>query len=289
MDLTPTRPTTNYTKASNEILHSTVLTAQQKTAWLQLQSLCIGGRTQAFDSVAEIACELRMPVRTFQRMVLSLEKLGLVERNGRDISLLLPSDTVEQVESKDAKRLSDGRKAQLAWNESAPSSYVRLRKPFTEKILQAVRTHMEHLKVETGVGEFIAAVCKGAKADDFWAKASAQPAWIFGQGDPTDKKTGHVTKLYELSSSKKAANAAWDANNDKDWLEWYASKDLSFDSVERLAVEDLQAAQDHELENAQSGEHQATIFIYSDKAGSLIYWTLKSLAQYNVYYLPTPN
>lgn len=289
MNLIPTRPSNNYTKAPNEILLSDALTPQQKLAWLQLQSLCIGGRPQTFDSIAEVAAELCTPLRTFQRIVKSLEQIGLVERTGRSLSLLMPSDALESVETAEAKKLSDARSAQKAWNEAAPKNYVQLRKPFTEKVVQAIRAHMDHLRVETNVGEFVTAICKGAKADDFWCKANAQPAWIFGQGDPTDKKTGHVTKLYELSTTKKAEDASWDIAKDQDWIDWYTSKDLTFTKVERLSVDSLQEAYQHELDKLDQDEDSDTIFIYGDQEQNVIHWTLKRLAQYNVHYLPTPN
>ena len=274
MELSPTKPTTNFTKASNEILLSTELSDQEKITWLQLQSLCIGDKTTNFAGMSEVASELCRGLRSLQRTIKLLEERGLVERDGSNLTLFLPSDVKEPEEkkqSKEAARIAAARAAQSAWNDNAPDSYVRIRKVLSLKVIKAIEIHMAHLKAEGTVADFIKTVCKGAKAHvKFWANANARPEWIFGAGDPTEKKIGHVSELYRLGTSAKGTAASFDVNDDACWLEWFASKELEVAEVARLVMDRFDAWT-HESEN----EGNKILYIYSNKDGDLVHWTYK--------------
>ena len=282
----PTSPR-NFTQIPNEIIHLDIPMAE-KLIWMQLRSLCPAtGDSYDVGSLAKIGERFGISARNAQKLVKALIKAKLVVKDGENIVLLLPGTEWEAPSEKAEPSLNVRQQVREVWNEFCPKSYVKLRKPAASKLEEAIVAHMEHLEVVGNPADFVKQVLAGAKAHDrFWANANARPEWIFGSGDPTEKKFSNTETLYKLGASKAGQSAAFNPSDDRSWVEWYALKGSpEYTKVKRVLVSDRFDALDNEIELKDSDKLTGdTIRVYSDQEGRIVYWTGQNLPQFR--YLP---
>ena len=277
----------NFTQVPNEILHLDIPMAE-KLIWMQLRSLC-PAQDQSHDvgSLAKIGARFGISARNTQKLVKALIKAKLAVKDGDNIILLLPGEEWEPSDETQPATFNVRQKIRDVWNEFCPDSFVKLRKPVSSKVEDAILAHMEHLSAPGNPDEFVKQVLAGAKAHDrFWANTNARPEWIFGSGDPTEKKFANTETLYKLGASKAGQSAAFNPADDRSWVDWFALKGSpEYVKVKRVQVEDRFDALDNEVELKESGKLTGDIIrVYSDQAGRVVYWTGQNLPQFR--YLP---
>lgn len=277
----------NFTQIPNEIIHLDIPMAE-KLIWMQLRSLC-PAREDSYDvgSLAKIGERFGLSARNAQKLFKALVTAKLAAKDGDNIILLLPGSEWEAPSEKQEQSLNVRQQVRDVWNEFCPKSYVKLRKPVASKLEEAIVAHMEHLEVKGNPADFVKQVLAGAKAHDrFWANANARPEWIFGSGDPTEKKFSNTETLYKLGISKAGQSAAFNPSDDRSWVEWFALKGSpEYVKVKRVQVSNRFDALDNEIELKESGKLTGdTIRVYSDEEGRVIYWTGQNLPQFR--YLP---
>lgn len=287
MIIKPPPMSRNFTQVPNEILHADIPMAD-KLIWMQLRSLCPAIQESCeVGSISSVGRKLGISPRNAQKLVKNLVAAKLAIKDGEDLYLLLPGEDWEAPKKVTTVKTDDKALVRDVWNEFAPDSYVKLRKPISVKILDAIMAHMEHLKFQGTPAELVKQVLAGAKAHErFWANANARPEWIFGAGDPTEKKFSNVETLYKLGNSKAGQSAAFNASDDRSWVEWFAAKGSpEYTKVERISSEDRFSALDDYIEREKSGKlTEDTILIYLDQSDRAIYWTGQNLPSFR--YLP---
>ena len=287
MIIKPPPSSRNFTQIPNEILYLDIPMAE-KLIWMQLRSLCPAtGESYDVGSLSKIGERFGISARNAQKLFKALVEAKLAVKDGDQIFLLVPGAEWKASSEKAEPTLNIRQQVRDVWNEFAPKGYVRLRKPISTKIEEAILVHMEHLEIKTKAPEFVKQVLAGAKAHDrFWANANARPEWIFGSGDPTEKKFANTETLYKLGASKAGQAAAFNPSDDRSWIEWFALKGSDeYVKVKRVKVADRFDALDNEIELKDSGKLTGdTIRVYSDEAGRIVYWTGQNLPQFR--YLP---
>ncbi len=277
----------NFTQVPNDILYADIPMAD-KLVWMQLRSLCPATEeSYQVGSISSVGRKFGLSPRNAQKLVQNLVAAKLAIKDGEDLHLLLPGADWEAPKKVKVTKTDDRSTVRDVWNEFAPNSYVKLRKPVSVKIVDAIMAHMEHLKLEETPAELVKQVLAGAKAHErFWANANARPEWIFGSGDPTEKKFANVETLHKLGSSKAGQSAAFSAADDRSWVEWFAINGSSeYTKVERIDTEDRFSALDDYIERKQSDRlTENTILIYSNQSGQPVYWTNQNLPSFR--YLP---
>jgi hypothetical protein len=287
MIIKPPPSNRNFTQIPNEILYADIPMAD-KLIWMQLRSLCPASEeSHQAGSISSVGRKFGISPRNAQKLVKNLVESKLAVKDGEELYLLLPGEDWEAPAKAVTAKTDDKALVRDVWNEFAPDSYVKLRKPLAAKTIDAIMTHMEHLKFVGTPSELVKQVLAGAKAHDrFWLNANARPEWIFGSGDPTEKKFSNVETLYKLGNSKAGHSAAFNASDDRSWVDWFSSKGSpEYTKVKRLETEDRFSALDHYVELKEAGRlTEDTILIYSDQSGRAVYWTGQNLPQFR--YLP---
>lgn len=277
----------NFTQIPNEILYADIPMAD-KLIWMQLRSLCpASAESYQIGSISSVGRKFGLSPRNAQKLVKNLIASKLAIKDGEDLHLLLPGEDWEAPTKTTVTKTDDKAAVRDVWNEFAPDSYVRLRKPVSVKIVDAIMTHMEHLKFQGTPAELVKQVLAGAKAHDrFWANSNARPEWIFGAGDPTEKKFSNTETLYKLGNSKAGQSASFNSADDRSWVEWFSAKGSpEYTRVERIDTEDRFSALDDYIERKQSDRLTGdTILIYSNQSGQPVYWTNQNLPSFR--YLP---
>jgi len=287
MIIKPPPSTRNFTQIPNEILHADLPMAD-KLIWMQLRSLCPASEeSYQIGSISSVGRKFGISPRNAQKLVKNLVEAKLAIKDGEELYLLLPGEDWEPPTKKVVSKTDDKALIRDVWNEFAPDSYVKLRKPVAAKTVDAIMTHMEHLKFVGTPAELVKQVLAGAKAHDrFWLNANARPEWIFGSGDPTEKKFANVETLYKMGNSKAGQAAAFDPSDDRSWIDWFSSKGSpEYTKVQRIETVDRFSALDHYIDLKDTGrltEH--TILIYSDQSDRIVYWTNQNLPSFR--YLP---
>lgn len=287
MIIKPPPSSRNFTQIPNEIIYLDIPMAE-KLIWMQLRSLCpASGESYDVGSISKVGERFGISARNAQKLVKALVVAKLAVKDGDEIYLLLPGKEWEGPSDKPEPQLNTRQQVKEVWNEFCPKSYVKLRKPISSKIEEALVAHMEHLGVKGSQPDFVKQVLAGAKAHErFWAKANARPEWIFGAGDPTEKKFSNTETLFKLGASKAGQSASFNPSDDRSWLEWFALKGSNeYTKVKRVQVADRFDALDNEIELKESGKLTGdTIRVYSDQEGRIVYWTGQNLPQFR--YLP---
>ena len=287
MIIKPPPSTRNFTQIPNEILYADIPMAD-KLIWMQLRSLCPASEeSYQIGSLSSVGRKLGISPRNAQKLVKNLVEAKLAIKDGEELYLLLPGEDWEPPTKAVVAKTDNKALIRDVWNEFAPDSYVKLRKPVAAKTVDAIMTHMEHLKFVGTPADLVKQVLAGAKAHDrFWLNANARPEWIFGSGDPTEKKFANVETLYKMGNSKAGQSAAFNPADDRSWIEWFSTNGSSeYTKVERVATEDRFSALDDYVQRKESGRlTEDTILIYSDQSGRAVYWTGQNLPSFR--YLP---
>jgi len=287
MIIKPPESSGNFTQIPNAILEAEIPMAD-KMLWMRLRSFCpASGNSPNLGNATDLATRLDLTPRNLWRLLKNLTNQKLAVKDGNNIVLLLPGDDWEAPSKKDEPKLNGRQQVRDIWNEFAPNSYVRLRKPISTKVEEAILCHMEHIGFKGKAPEFVKQVLAGAKAHErFWANTSARPEWIFGSGDPTEKKFSNTETLYKLGNSKAGQAAAFDPADDRSWIDWFSSKGSpEYTEVQRIETVDRFSALDHYIDLKDTGRlTENTILIYSDQSDRIVYWTNQNLPSFR--YLP---
>jgi hypothetical protein len=168
--------------------------------WQRLHLLSSGG---AFDSQEQLAKLCGHPLITWRRHISRLKELGLLESDGKNISLLapggqsVPDPKPKKQRAKAKKPVTEGCSELIdAWNKHKPPAYASL-SILNPKALEAYNYQIKNLNHDINDHDgFIKIVCAGLLNSDFWSDKSLKFYSVFGYGPPTEKKIRNVESLY---------------------------------------------------------------------------------------------
>ena len=151
----------------------------------------------------------------------------------------------------------------------------------------AVEVQAKRLNVERQeYGEFVKAVCRGLKADEWWASKSFKVSNVFGYStNIEDKKFQSVEKLWKQGQTKEAVRATF-TGSAADFIEWYNSKGFHVKTVTAINVDNWEEGHQQEqafLEQNKNVDRAAARVYYADSKP--VYWSGK-MSQKPLYYLP---
>lgn len=293
-------PDGNFTAVPNDILVCP-LSAGEKITWLQLASACRNGKFEHHGrGIAAVASELGLDYSRLSKAVMRLKASGgLIEEDG-DMVLVIPGERVvpepkkpkqitmaeEVAELPRAKPTGISEKdswqvMRQAWDREKPEQWVSMG-GHSSMVFIAISTQAKRLGIERAdYPDFVAKVCRGASADDWWSSRNLKPSNVFGMSAQIeDKKFQNVEKLYK---SGQTAKRKFSTKDDKSWLAWYAEKApaLGYSKVERLHFATDEECWAHEREHREGD----TIYLYTsdDNNGFLTHWTRRTDLSHRVF------
>lgn len=226
---------------------------------------------------------------------------GLIDTKGDDLVLRLPDqapapaepeqDSIaqEMVEAKPRKNTMSSKDAMdlvvNVWNEHKPESWVSEGKTLNPAVWIAFETQAKRLKVEReAYGDFLKAICRALKADEWWSSKSMKLTNVFGfSANIQDKKFQTVEKLYKQGQSKEVKSAAW-TGTPADFLDWYNQKGYPVKEIIAVAVKDSDEAMDKEAAALETGVDRSVARVYYTEEKP-VFWSGK-MNQRPLYYLP---
>lgn len=289
----------NFTKVPNELLFSS-LTPGQILVWLRLASIVFEGEEETHTTGGKLAESFGINENTLYWQLKDLEKAGgLVRKNGV-LTLAIPEGTPgvdfdsisEEVAAKGRKRHSVTQKeankiVAKVWNENKPAGWPEIGKTVHPTAFLAFEKQAKRLGVERqDYADMVNRVCAGLRKHEWWSKQSGLKIHsVFGWGvDLKDKDFLKVKSLYDLGVG--GVKEAFDWTNDQHLLDWYASKEVEFDSVLRIVKdtkEDLLAWYDDESNHVDDPR----ICVVGSVAGAELPEIWPKMSQYKFLYFPT--
>lgn len=242
------------------------LPAAQERLWIRLASLERGDFTEDFPNLDSLADATGITRSSFYRILKDMRKLGLVKAQDDDLLLLLPNSV--ELPQKEAKpviesiaeevaaeprrqntmKAKDAQTAVIeAWNQYKPETYITEGKSMNPGVWIAFETQAKRLKVNReDYVEFVKSICRGLKADEWWADKSLKLTNVVGfSANLEDKKFQTVEKLYKTGQTRQAKSAAF-SGSDRDFLDWYNAKGFAVQKIERHEVEHINDAREKE-------------------------------------------
>ena len=275
---TDLKPNTDFTKIMNEVIFDDGLTHAEFRLWCRLLAIPKGAE-QVLVDVDEISKMLGVSATNFRQQRKSLKEKGYLIQQRNRLVITIPGEDFKPKEVKRTKEQQLRDDLRETWNATKPDGYTRMRNPFSLDQVETLKAHAEH-NGQSDLCQFLMAVLKGCKADDWWKSKNLNFGNVFGTGIPKQNKFTNVEKLTKLSSSKKGQAALFDDKDDQCWLDWFSSKSIEVSRVVRLEMEQDDAWV-HQVDNDGDG----TIYIYSHE-DRLVHWTYKE-NHVGVSYLPT--
>jgi len=282
MKIVPSKANTAFSKVPHSITFSEILTPHQKMVWIMLDATCYNRQTDV-TSAAKLAKKWGLPARSLQKTIKELISMGFITKDGDDYSLEVePQEGAESTGIRKERRLTSDEKLRLElkeiWNKHKPKNAPSMQ-DFTPARLKTLRVYAKRFKADEQV--VLRKVCDGSNADEFRRDKSWDFGNIFGNGVPTEDKQSKVEKVYNLGSSKKAAAAVFDVEDNQCWIDWYHRKGHE----DMIKVVRLEMEQDDAWVHQVDNEGDGTIYIYSHD-NRLVHWTYKE-GQHGVSYIPT--
>lgn len=275
---TDLKPNTDFTKIMNEVIFDDGLTHAEFRLWCRLLAMPKGAE-QVLVDVDEISKRLGMSATNFRQQRKNLKEKGYLTQQRNRLIITIPGQDFKPKQVKPTKEQQQREDLRETWNAAKPDGYTRMRNPFSLDQVETLKAHAEH-NGQSDLCQFLMAVLKGCKADDWWKTKNLNFGNVFGTGIPKQNKFTNVEKLAKLSSSKKGQAALFDDKDDQCWLDWFNSKSLEMSKVVRLEMEQDDAWV-HQVDNEGDG----TIYIYTHE-DRLVHWTYKE-NHVGVSYLPT--
>lgn len=289
-------PENDFTRIPNSLL-SCPLSTGEKVTWIQLMSLCRNGISGELPRGCRQASEaLGLEYGSFVKAVKRLRTAGglveeddcwrLVVPDQRITAAIKPAQELQPSIAREVqqqeRRKPSGIKAKdswqamrEAWNKEKPEAWTDFGASFNNPVFIAIETQAKKLGIErSGYAGFVAEVCRGAGADNWWKERTMKPSNIFGLGvEIDDKKFLNVEKLRNLG--KKAPKLfSWD--DDYSVFSWYAEAcpGVEFKSIQRIELPTLDDCWQHDW-NGENRED--VIFIYTNQeTGRIEHWTGKT-------------
>ena len=271
-------PTNDYTRVLNDVIFDDRLSHAEFRLWCMLLALPKGQKMISITA-EEISQAVGMKEDVCRLHRRNLKAKGFLTSKNGSLVVTMPSKDFCPEEAKLTPEQQGRLELRDTWNNNKPEAFTRMRHSLSDAQVATLKLHAEH-NGQNDPCKFLAAVLGGCKADDWWKEKNLNFGNVFGTGTPKQNKFTNVEKLFKLSSSTKGQAALFDRNDDKCWLDWYASKGHDMTKVVRLEMERWDAY-DHETDNPEEG----TIFVYSHE-GDLVHWSLKA-DHVGVSYLPT--
>jgi biotin operon repressor len=285
-------------------------------AWIRLCSLDRGDFSSSFGSLEAIAKAIGYNRSALFRAIKALEDGGCLLRHNGDLRLVIPEQPLAKPEPKPQvkpqpkpveeevptiaaeqeaaprrKNTVNEKEAKTAfvnaWNANKPATYLEERFSMNPATWIAVETQAKRLKVERqDYTDFVKAVCRGLKADEWWAAKSFKVSNVFGySANIEDKKFQSVEKLWKQGQTKEAARATF-TGSAADFIEWYNSKGFSVKTVTAVNVQTWEEGHEQEqtfLQQNTNVDRSAARVYYADNKP--VYWSGK-MSQKPLYYLP---
>jgi len=280
---TDLKPSTDFTKIMNEVIFDQNLTHAEFRLWCRLLALPKGA-DQVIVEVDDIAEQFGISAVAFRKQRQALKDKGyLIQRRSR-LVVTIPGEDFAPKKVKPTEEQLQREELKNTWNTSKPDSYTRLRSPFSLDQVATLKLHAEHNN-EKSLPQFLSAVLRGCKTDDWWKDKTFKPDNIFGTGTPKQNKFTNVEKLFKLSSSRKGKAVAWDINDDQCWIDWFHSKNATeYTKVERCSAPGREEAYLHNLDNPPAPD---TIRVYQTETGFPCFWTKDSDPRFVAHQLPS--
>ena len=275
-----TNPTVDFTRIPNEVIFNTDLTAAEFRLWCQLAALPKGDEAATVNTVDKLAGLCGVDRDSCRDRRRNLKDKGFIRNEGKDIVVTIPDEGFKPKEVKLTKEQQLRHDLRDIWNKNKPDGYSKLKNPLAVGQIETLKQHAGHNGV-TNLGQFLASVLKGCKAEDWWKDKTLNFGNVFGTGSPKQNKFTNVEKLFKLAGSSKGRAALWDFDSDQDWIDWFEAKGHTMKQVARLEMEQDDAWV-HQVDNEGDG----TIYVYSAE-GRVVHWTYKESQSHGVRYLPT--
>ena len=271
-------PTTEFTRILNEVIYDDRLTPAEFRLWCQLAAMPRGQKMTDLTA-KEVAAECGMGMDACRDRRRDLKAKGFLKIEGQRYIVTIPSPDFEPKEVKLDKEQQLRHDLRDVWNKHKPEAFTKQKNPMAEKQVKTLAMHAKHNETED-LQEFLAAVLRGCRANDWWQSKNLKFDNVFGTGSPKQNKFTNVEKLVKESATKKATAALFDVNDDQCWIDWFKSKAVEMTKVVRLEMEQDDAWV-HQVDNDGDG----TIYIYTQE-DHLVHWTYKE-SSIGVSYIPT--
>ena len=276
-------PNTDFTRILNAVIFDDNLSHAEFRLWCRLLAMPKGANELAI-SIEEVAKRLNVSTTCFRKQRQNLKDKGYLIIKGGRVLVTVPGASFTPAEPKLTKGQQLREDLKGVWNSSKPDSYTRLRSSFSLDQVDTLKLHAEHNN-EKSLPQFLSAVLRGCKTDDWWKDKTFKPDNIFGTGTPKQNKFTNVEKLFKLSSSRKGKAVAWDINDDQCWIDWFHSKNATeYTKVERCSAPGREEAYLHNLDNPPAPD---TIRVYQTETGFPCFWTKDSDPRFVAHQLPS--
>jgi hypothetical protein len=160
-----------------------------------------------------------------------------------------------------------------AWNKNKPDNWMLADGKYNPAVFMTLSEHCKRLDIpRSELPDFVGKVAKGCSVDEWWKdKSGICIPQVFGYyvAKLTDSKYQMVEKLYRLGVDE-ISKFSW--NDDESILHYFrrACPDQTFKTVQRLSLETLDEACEHELEHRGKG----IVYLYDcDDFGSRAHWS----------------
>jgi len=248
------------------------LPAAQERLWIRLASLERGDFTEDYPNLDSLADATGVTRSSFYRILKDMRRLGLLEARGDDLMLLLPTSveipekaTKPSIETMAEEVAAEPRRQNTVkakdaqqvvvetWNQHKPENYISEGKSMNPAVWVAFETQAKRLKIEReDYAEFVKAICRGLRADEWWASKAMKLTNVVGfSANLEDKKFQSVEKLYKTGQTRQAKSAAF-SSSDQDFLDWYNAKGFPVKRIKRYQVEHINEAREKESQIVQS-------------------------------------